>query len=135
MTSRSENEADESVVRDLIAAFCKADLEKMSRCLAEDLQSYITAADGGVTHLNGRAAFMDNIRAMDVASVRPVVTITQILTIQPGQVMVMVEIKAKRKGRSLHNFAAYLVGLQKRAITSLHMVEALPAYSDSFWKD
>jgi len=45
----------------------------------------------------------------------------------------MVEIKAKRKGRELHNFAAFLMDIRDRRISKMRMVEALPAYSDEFW--
>lgn len=47
----------------------------------------------------------------------------------------MVEIKAERKGRTLHNFAAFLMDVRKGRIQAMRMVEALPAYSDAFWKD
>ena len=45
----------------------------------------------------------------------------------------MVEIYAERKERTLHNFAAFLaVGADQ--LRELWMVEALPAYSDEFWR-
>ncbi len=135
MSPSRNGSAAETLVRHFIDAFAKADLTEMAACLAEDVQSHITNAEGGVTLLPGRAAFMESIRALDVATVRPQVRITQILSIQPDQVMVMVEIKAERKGRKLHNFAAFLMEIESDAIATIHMVEALPAYSDSFWKD
>ena len=46
----------------------------------------------------------------------------------------MVEIRAERKQRSLHNFAAFLATVADDRITELWMVEALPAYSDQFWQ-
>jgi len=48
--------------------------------------------------------------------------------------MVMVEIRAERNGRSLHNFSAFLAKTHEGQISELWMVEALPAYSDAFWQ-
>jgi len=45
----------------------------------------------------------------------------------------MVEIRAERGGKTLHNHAAYLSLVQEGQVTELWMVEALPAYSDDFW--
>lgn len=47
----------------------------------------------------------------------------------------MVEIGAERKGRSLHNYAAFLIDVKDGKIEATRMVEALPAYSVAFWKD
>ena len=43
------------------------------------------------------------------------------------------EVKAERKGRELHNFAAFLARVPDDRITDLWMVEARPAYSAEFW--
>ncbi len=45
----------------------------------------------------------------------------------------MVEVRANRGGRSLHNFAAHLLRISDGRITELRMVEAKPAESDAFW--
>ena len=47
--------------------------------------------------------------------------------------MTMVEIRAERGGRQLHNFAAFLAQVSDGKVTKLWMVDALPAYSDEFW--
>jgi len=123
----------EATVTSFIEAFGQAEYEKMAGLLAQDVESYVTSADGGVKRLDGRHAYMQNIEAFDYATVRPTADITQILTVKPGQVMVMVEIKAKRKGQELHNFAAFLMDVRGGQISKMRMVEALPAYSDEFW--
>ena len=46
----------------------------------------------------------------------------------------MVEIKAERNNKSLHNYATFLVEILDSKIVSVHMVEALPEYSSLFWK-
>lgn len=122
-------------VRRFIESFGAYDLERMAACLAPDVMSFITNATGGITPVNGRDAFVQSIDAMDIATVKPSVGITQLVSISENQVMVMVEIKAERKGRSLHNFSAFLIDVENALMTRLYMVEALPAYSDAFWKD
>ncbi|MEM7224203.1 MAG: nuclear transport factor 2 family protein [Pseudomonadota bacterium] len=124
-----------TVITRFIEAFARADIAEMESVLAEDLVSYITNAEGGVDEWVGRDRLLDNIRALDVKNVKPQATITQCSQINQRQGMVMVEIKAERKGKKLHNHAAYLTTLEAGRITELRMVEALPAYSDSFWKD
>ena len=131
----SKYNAAERIVADFIEALANADNRAMERCLADDLQSYITNAQGGVNHLAGRLAFMESISALDVKAVGPSIAITQMLSVKADQVLVMVEIKAERKGRKLHNFAAFLIDIEDGAIAGLRMVEARPAYSDAFWKD
>ena len=134
MTTHGPSPA-EATVRRFVAAIPEADYDTMAQCLAEDAHCYITNASGGVNLLRGRDAFIANIRTLDVETVRPSANITQLLEIKADQVLVMIEVKAERKGRKLHNFAAYLIDLRDGAIARLYMVEALPAYSDAFWKD
>lgn len=131
----SQDSPAESVLRGLIEAFDRADLAGMAPLLAEEGRFFITNATGGVDLVRGRHAFMANISALGVAAVRPSVAITQILCVAEDQAMAMVEVKAARKGRTLHNFAAYLARVENGQIVQMHMVEALPAQSDSFWKD
>ncbi len=99
------------------------------------MKSYISNADGGVNVLNGSDALICSLQSLDVKIVKPSIRITQIATIKKSQVMVMIEIKAQRKNKSLHNFATFLLNFKDGLINELHMVEALPAYSDEFWKN
>lgn len=124
----------EGIVTDFIEAFGRGDYDRMGSLLAEDTRSYVTNAGGSVTLVEGRDAYMNAIESVDYKAVGPSIAITQILTVKPGQVMAMVEIKAERKGRVLHNFAAFLMDVAGGKIRALRMVEALPAYSDEFWK-
>ena len=118
-----------------IQAFASANYDKMSELLDDNVESYVTNADGGSTLLRGRKAYMAAIESVDYKSVGPSISITQILSVDPDQVLLMVEIKAERKGKSLHNFAAFLIDVREGRIQKMRMVEALPAYSDAFWKD
>ena len=83
--------------------------------------------------VQGREALMKRIRAMNVVGVKFRITITQMVTIKPEQGLVMVEIKAIREGKTLHNFAAFLIHVKNSRINNLWMVEASPAHSDKFW--
>lgn len=111
-----------------------ANYQKMQQIMTKNVRSFITNAEAGVSLLKGRDAFIQNIQALNIETVKPKIKITQLTTIKNKQVMVMVEIKARRKKRSLHNYATYLLIFANGLIKELHMVEAFPAYSDEFWK-
>ena len=49
------------------------------------------------------------------------------------RVLIMVEIRARREGMELHNFAAFLARVRDGRIAELWMVDARPEYSDRFW--
>jgi ketosteroid isomerase-like protein len=118
----------------LLEAFSAADLDGMRALLAEDVVAYVTNAEGGVDEVQGREAYLSAIEAMDLPSARFSVELTQRpVAVSPDQVLVMVEIRARRGARSLHNFAAHLVRVAGGRITEWRMVDAKPAESDAFW--
>ncbi|WP_170333329.1 nuclear transport factor 2 family protein [Ruegeria arenilitoris] len=123
-----------AIAAHFVKAFDVADRDRIVACLAKDLVAEITQPDGSTKQVHGRDGYMRSIDAMDIAIVRPSIKATQIAPVSSDQVMAMVEIRAKRKGRTLHNFAAFLMSVSKGQITRIWMVEALPAESDSFWK-
>ena len=123
----------ESVARELIDAFGAGDLERLRSLLAGDLRAYITNAAGGVDEVVGADEYVRRIEAMDLASARFRVEVTQAVAVRPETVMVMVEIHAARGGRTLHNHAAHLLCVRDGAVSEWWMVEALPAESDAFW--
>jgi ketosteroid isomerase-like protein len=128
------SEARAAVVRDLLEAFSAADLEGMRSMLAEDLVAYVTNAEGGLDRVEGRDGYLSRVEAMDLPSARFSVELTQApVAVGSGQVLVMVEIRAHRAGRSLHNFAAHLFRIAGERISECWMVEAKPAESDEFW--
>ena len=122
-----------AVVASFVEAFDAADRDRIAACLAPGLVAEITQPDGSTAQVNGRDGYMASIDALDIATVRPSIKATQIAPVSSDQVMVMVEIRAKRKGRTLHNFAAFLMSVSESQITRIWMVEALPAESDAFW--
>jgi len=130
-----ESSSDPGAVAErFLAAFSDADFDAMRAMLAEDAVAYITNADGGMDRVEGRDAYLGRIEAMDLPSARFSVELTQPpVVVDADQVLVMVEIRAKRGGGSLHNFAAHLLRVTDGRITEWRMVDAKPAESDAFW--
>ncbi len=116
----------------LIDAFSTHNEAGMRAPLAEDITAYVTNADGGVDQVNGRDSYLQRLLALKAPTFSA--TVTQSVNVAQDQALVMVEIRAERKGRTLHNFAAFLARVQHDQIVELWMVEALPAYSDEFWR-
>ncbi len=96
------------------------------------MTAYITNADAGVDTVTGREDYM--ARVPDLQEAGGSAEITQVVGIDSERAMTMVEIRVPdRKGKSLHNHAAFLARVAGGEIAELWMVEALPAYSDEFW--
>lgn len=123
--------AAESVFRDMIAAFGAGDRQAMRGLLADDLVSYVTNAAGGADRVDGAEAYL--ARVPDGQDATYSATVTQAVTVAEDQVLGMVEIRAEREEKTLHNHAAFLARVADDRITELWMVDALPAYSDEFW--
>jgi ketosteroid isomerase-like protein len=121
----------ERLAREFFGAYGEGDLETVSSLLAEDLVSHITNADAGVDRVEGREGFMD--RLPDLTGAELSTAITQVVGIDDERVMTMIEVRAERKGNTLHNFAAFLARVAGGRIAELWMVDAKPAGSDEFW--
>jgi ketosteroid isomerase-like protein len=121
----------EQVFRAMVAAVGAGDRDAMRGLLADDVVAYVTNAAGSVDRVEGADAYV--ARVPDVSGADYSADVTQVVSVAPGQVLGMVEIKAERKGRTLHNHAAFLARVADERIAELWMVEALPAYSDEFW--
>ncbi len=126
MTTRPEQ-----LARDLFGAYAEGDLDTVRSLLADDVVTYITNADAGVDRVEGADGFM--ARLPDTSEAELDVGITQVVPIDDERVMTMVEIRAERRGKTLHNFAAFLARVAEGRIAELWMVDAKPAYSDEFW--
>jgi len=121
----------ETSLRALIDAFTRHDEAQLRSVLADTVTAYITTADGGVEPVHGRDAYVPRLLALQAPTLT--VTVTQSVSIGDDQAMAMVEIRAERHDKTLHNFSAFLARATGDAITELWMVEALPAYSSEFW--
>ena len=129
-----DNTAIKQEIKDFFDNFSKGDLSAIRDQVSDDVKSYITQKSGEVDLLAGADPLLDNLAAMDVKAANLVIRITQIAVINSAQALVMVEIKAERKAKKLHNFAAFLLSFDADKISEIRMVEALPAYSEEFWK-
>ena len=122
----------ESVARELIEAFCAADTGRMRSLFADDLRAYITNREGGVDEV-GAEDYLRRVAAMDLPSARLSLTVTQTVAPRPHMIIAMVEVRAARGGRTLHNHAAHCLFLRDGLVAGWWMVEALPAESEAFW--
>ena len=120
-----------AVARQLFESYAAGDLDGFRSLLAEDLIGYVTNAEAGVDVVEGREAYL--ARLPDLAATGGILTVTQVLGIDSERALTMVEIRAEREGRSLHNFAAFLTRVVDGQVRQIWMVDALPAYSDEFW--
>lgn len=121
----------QALATSFFGAYGDGDLDTMRSLLAEDAVTHITNADAGVDRVEGREAFMARLPDLEGAELST--AITQVLAIDEERVMTMIEVKAKRGGRTLHNFAASLACVSDGRIVELWMVDAKPACSDEFW--
>ena len=121
----------EALARRFFDAYGAGDLDAVRSSLAPDAVTYITNAQGGADRVEGRDGFME--RLPDTSEVVWSTAITQVLAVDDERVLTMVEVKAQREGKKLHNHAAFLARVADDQIQELWMVEAEPAYSDAFW--
>ena len=126
MTARPEQ-----IALELFGAYRDGDLDTVRSLLADDAVTHITNAAGGVDRVDGADGFM--ARLPDTSEAELTTAVTQVVAIDDERAMTMVEVKAERRGRTLHNFAAFLTRVAEGRVTELWMVDAKPAYSDEFW--
>jgi len=123
-----------AVASRFLEAFSAADFGGMRAMLAEDVVAYITNAEGEMDSVEGPDAYLSRVEAMDLPSAQFTIKLTQPpVAVDSDRVLVMVEIRAQRGGKSLHNFAAHLLTIAGRRITEWRMVDAKPAESEEFW--
>jgi ketosteroid isomerase-like protein len=122
----------QAALRRLVEGFARGDEQTLRAVLAPKLTAYVTNAEGGVDRVDGRDAYMRRLLSLKARELS--VGVTQSVGVAPAQALAMVEIRARRQGRTLHNFAAFLARVEDRQVAELWMVEALPAYSDEFWR-
>lgn len=123
-----------AVVEAFLDAFNVGDLAALRGCLADDAVAFVTGPDGAPVEMTGADAYVAAIEAMNLPAVDYSVTLTQTpVLVGDDLVLAMVEVRAHREGRDLHNFAGHLLRVADGRITALWMVEAKPAESDAFW--
>jgi ketosteroid isomerase-like protein len=122
----------EGLARRFFGAFGRYDAtEVMRNAMTEDAVSWITNAEGGSDRVEGREGWIARVPSLEGAEGR--VDVVQVVPVDADHMLTMIEVHASRKGRTLHNFAAFLTRVQSDRIAELWMVDAKPAESDAFW--
>jgi ketosteroid isomerase-like protein len=121
------------VVLGFMRTFERGDLRVLRESLADDFTGHITTADGGVRDVD-RDGYVESVHAMDVPTANLRLDVPNVVEIEPGRVLVMVEVHAQRGGRTLHNFSGQLATVVDGKLSEIWMVDALPAESDDFWR-
>ena len=128
------SESPTAFVLRFVRAMNESDMATVRACFDPDVRAFVTNAAGGTDLVEGSEAL--GLRFPDFAAMADSfhATVTQVHEIDDRTVLFMVEIRAERLGRSLHNFAGILILLSTGGeMTEYRMVEALPAESDRFW--
>ena len=125
-------DADATVVLAFVRAFERGDLTALADLLGDGFVGRITTADGGVRAVD-RDGYLESVRSMDVVRAHLRVDVPNVVVVEPGRVLVMVEVHARKGDRSLHNFSGQLATVVDGTLTELWMVDALPSESDEFW--
>lgn len=125
---------NEQIALNFVQAYSELNMLKIKTLLAENIVAHITNKHAELDTVIGRTAYMLRQAESDIAGVEIKLTVPQIITINTGQVMLMVSVKVTRGEESMHNHAAYLLMVIDHQITELWMVDALPTQSNSFWK-
>lgn len=129
------NFRNEQLARDYLASFNEINFSKMAHCFDNQLVAYVTNSTSQADTVVGSEEFIARVKAMNMHEVDFHINLTQILSIEDDLVMVMVEVKASKNTKKLHNFATHLLKIKNNKIIKIWMVEALPAYSEEFWLD
>ena len=90
-----------------IECYDEGRLDAAGTLLAPDLLAAITEGDGTATIVRGRDDYL--ARAPDLRAAGGSARLTQVVDVDADRTLAMVEIRAERDGRTLHNFAGFLV--------------------------
>lgn len=120
------------LVRRFFECYDQGQIEAAGELLAPDLVAEITEADGTATMVRGRDEYL--ARVPDLRAAGGSARLTQVVDVDADRTLAMIEIRAERNGRTLHNFAGFLVVVRDGLIAELWMVDAKPAESESFWR-
>ena len=120
-----------TLLASMLDGYIARDAGAMGAVLAEDVRVWVTNAEGGVDPLQGRELVIGALLSLEAPVFH--IEVTQMVRVSDVQALAMVEIRAERNGKSLHNFSSFLARTEADRIAELWMVEALPAYSAEFW--
>jgi ketosteroid isomerase-like protein len=112
-----------AAVSGFLRAFERGDLRSLAELLTEDFVGHITSADAGIRKVD-RDGYVAAVRSMDVRSANLRLEVPNIVEVEPGRVLVMVEVQAQRGPSVLHNFSGQLATVTDGKLSELWMVEA-----------
>ncbi|HEY6531611.1 MAG TPA: nuclear transport factor 2 family protein [Acidimicrobiales bacterium] len=121
-----------AVLDRFLGAFEQGDLAAVRDVLDDDFVGRVTSADGGTKELTAEQ-YVASIAAMDVPTAELTLSVPDLTAIADDTMLVMIEVRAARNGRTLHNFSGQLARIRDGRILELSMVDALPSESDEFW--
>ena len=121
----------EAILSSLLDAYAARDADAMRAVLPMTCGCGSPTPRGECDPLEGSDLFVASLLSLEA----PVfdVGMTQLVRVSDDQALTMLEVRAERNGRSLHNFTSFLGRVHDDRIAELWMVEALPAYSAEFW--
>lgn len=125
----------DEIAERFIASFNARDFDRLRGLLDDSLIAFVTTDDGGEAKIEGADAYVDSLRNMlTSAPTEFAVSLTQDpVTVEESQVLVMIEVRASRRGRTLHNYSAQLLTVEDGVINRIRMTDAKPAESAEFW--
>ena len=125
----------EEVVERFLEAFNSGDFEGIRGVLDDSLVAFVTTEDGDQAVVHGAEAYVDSLRDMlTSAPTRYSVEFTQQpVPVDDDRMLMMLEIRASRGGRTLHNYSAQLVRFTGDRISEIRMTDAKPRESAQFW--
>ena len=121
----------QTLLASLLEGYIARDAGTMEAVLADDVRVWATNAEGGVDPLQGRELVIGALLSLEAPVFH--IEVTQMVRVSDVQALAMVEIRAERNDRILHNFSSFLARSNVDRIAELWMVEALPADSAEFW--
>lgn len=127
-------ESPTAFVLRFVRAMESSDMATVRASFDPNVRAFVTNAEGGTDLVEGSEALGQRFPDFAAMADSFHATVTQVHQIDDRTVLFMIEIRAERLGRSLHNFAAALIRLSAGGkMTEYRMVEALPADSVRFW--
>jgi ketosteroid isomerase-like protein len=121
-----------AIVDAFLDAFARGDLVALGDLLDDSFEGLVTTADGGTVTIDAER-YLASVAAMDVVSADLRLSVADRTPVDDDSILVMIEVRAGRRGRTLHNFSGQLAQVHDGRIVRLAMVDALPAESDDFW--
>jgi hypothetical protein len=111
----NESHSTAALIDCFLESFNRGDLGAMRSALAGDAVAFVTGPDGNSVRLEGADMYIAALGAMDLTNADYSVELTQApMFVGADQALIMTETRARRGGKTLHNFAAHLLEGRRR---------------------